>query len=221
MPVTSTAWVAWLVAATRTVLHRVRLEAQVGEDPPVACVARGVERGVAEVAVVRRVQPPGRPLVAVVEQQQRVRPVPSDRPRDVAAQAGPSARSARRDGRGTRPCRRPRPRRWPAARPRAAAAHVGGDAVDPGLAAAGEHVDHVVAGLRPGSDRCGGAVLEVVGVGHDGQDAADLDLEREQCGGVSHGAESAAPRSRVEWHPTGVRWSGHELCRGPVPPRDR
>ncbi|MEJ7719182.1 MAG: hypothetical protein WKF58_01415 [Ilumatobacteraceae bacterium] len=62
--------------------------------------------------------------------------------------------------------------------------------VDAGLSTRHEQVGDRLAGIRPRRDRCGGAVLDVIGMSDDGERRRPVVWQREQIGGA---AETGSP----------------------------
>ncbi len=160
----------------------------VGEDPPVAGVARGIERGEADVAVVGHVEREPAPGLGVVHRHDEVGTHAPDHRGQVASQREPVLDHAvdvileelhrlDPDDRGAGPLL------GLAQRARLGGIH----AVDARFPAGDEEVRDALAVGGPARDRRGRAVLEVVGVRDDAERALPVVGEGQQ---VAHAGSS-------------------------------
>lgn len=166
------------------------------EDPAVAGVCGRVQARFADRAVVSTVATTGEsPVVAVVEQQQGVGPVPPNGQGQVFAQCKAIFDSAvrvvqelhrRHAYDGCTGSLLPLPDR---------SGLRGRHPIDSRLTACHQQVAHAASRGRPFRDSSGGPVLQVVGVGHDRQDRAGVFVPQFKC----HGFQCSA--ARQPWVP--------------------
>src|SRR5690606_30805616 len=202
--------------------------AHLGEQPAVRRVPDGVEGGLADHAVVDHVVVPAGERLAVVDRDHHVRAVAADRGRDVAAQRHPVLDQAVRvveelhdvdADLGGRRALLGLPQR---------PAFGGRESVDARLPAGDEEVGDLAALRRPPGDGGRTAVLQVVGMGHDGEPPFELLGERlERTGhGEDPALPDAAPRGRRrftkdEGGTTRARTRSLELMTATRPATDR